>query len=318
MEGAANPIIPIKEDIEDDKNETYEIIEEKKFSIEHNNETYLLSISKTNKDSILFKLKLDKEFINEYYQKNYKVDSLVKKSELFKYYNTLEELYSIFLDNLEKNSKEVEMEFSEYNVKVKLYFVLLLNKKVSAIFVLNKKEISFDSHLNLLNNKIINFQGNQTHFEDKLEKINELLNQKKEIEDELKTKINELADVKNSIIDLENSIKENKNSIKDISNEQIKIFNKIEEISSNNNNELEKISKKYDEISNNSIKNHEMYLEMSQNIKSFQKSLSNISDEISLVKNNQEQIKTKIENKQKETDLMIKNRQIWKKVIKKI
>jgi DNA repair exonuclease SbcCD ATPase subunit len=122
----------------------------------------------------------------------------------------------------------------------------------------------------------------------------------------LKTKINELADVKNSTIDLENSIKENKNSIKEISNGQIKIFNKIEEISSNNNNKLEIISKIYDEINSNSTKNHEMYLEMKENIKTLQNSLSNIKDEISLVKDNQKQIKTNIEKKQKETDLMIK------------
>ena len=49
-----------------------------------------------------------------------------------------------------------------------------------------------------------------------------------------------------------------------------------------------------------------MYLEMNENIKSFQKSLSNIRDEIGLIKDNQKQIKTTIENKQKETDLMIK------------
>ena len=306
MEVAEAPITPKKEDIQDDDNETYEIIEEKKFSIEHNNETYLLIISKTNKNSILFKLKLDKEFITEYYQKNYKVDSLIKISELFKFYNTLEESYLVFIENLEKNNKEVKIEFNKYNAKVMLDFALLLNKKVTTIFVLKKKEINIGSNLNLLNDKIINFQGKQTQFEDKLEKINLLLNQKKEIEDELKAKINELADVKNSQNDLENSIKENKNSIKDISNEQNNILHKIEEISSNNNKKLEIISKKYDEINNNSTKNHEMYLEMKENIKSFQKSLSNINDEINLLKNNQEQIKTNIEKKQKETDLMIK------------
>ena len=303
---AAIPITPKKIDIQEDENETYEIIEEKKFSVEHNNETYLLSISKTNKDSILFKLKLNKEFITEYYQKNYKIDSLIKISDLFKFYNTLEESYSFILEILEKNTKEVKMEFSKYNVKIKLDVFLLLNKKVSTIFVLKKKEISICSNLNLLNGKIINFQGNQTQLEDKLEKINELLNQKKEIEDELKVKINELANVKNSQIDLENSIKENKNSIKDISNEQKNILDKIEEISSNNNNKLEIISKKYDEINSNSTKNHEMYLEMKENLKSFQKSLANINEEINLVKNKQEQIKTNIEKKKKETDLMIK------------
>jgi len=207
---------------------------------------------------------------------------------------------------LEINSKEVKIEFSKYNVKIMLDFVLLLRKKVSAIFVLKKKEINNGSILNSFNDKIINFQCNQTQLEDKLEKINELLNQKKEIEEELKTKINELADDKNSQNHLENSIKQNKNSIKDISNEQNKILNKIEEISSNNNNKLEIISKKYDEISNNSNKNHEMYLEMNERIKNFQKLLSNISDEINLVKDNQEEIKANFENKKKENDLMIK------------
>jgi len=306
MKVSTNPIIPQKIDIQDDENEAYEITEEKSFSIKHNNEIYLLTISKTNKDSILFKLKLDKEFNTEYYQKNYKLDSLIKISELFKLYNTQEESYSVIIESLEINSKEVKIEFSKYNVKIMLDFVLLLRKKVSAIFVLKKKEINNGSILNSFNDKIIIFQCNQTQLEDKLEKINELLNQKKEIEEELKTKINELADVKNSQIDLENSIKQNKNSIKDISNEQNKILNKIEEISSNNNNKLEIISKKYDEISNNSKKNHEMYLEMNERIKNFQKLLSNISDEINLVKDNQEQIKSNFENKKKENDLMIK------------
>ena len=83
-----NPIIPKKIDLEDEGNDIYEVIEEIVFSIKHNNENYLLNISKTNKESILFKLKLDKEFITEYYQKNYKLDSL-KKNQKFSQYMVL-------------------------------------------------------------------------------------------------------------------------------------------------------------------------------------------------------------------------------------
>ena len=301
----ATLITPQKVDIEDDENEAYEITEEKTFIIEHCNETYLLSISTTNQNSILFKLKLNKEFITEYYQRIYKLDSLIKISELFKIYNTLEESYSVIIENLEKNSKEVKIDFNKYNVKVTLDFVLLLRKKVTANFILKKKEINIGSILNLFNNKIINFQGNQTQLEGKLTKINELLNQKQGIENELKAKINELAIIKNSQIDLENSINQNKNSIKDISNEQNNILSKIEEISSKNKN-LGLILQKYNELKNKSNENAEKYLELNKSIQSFQKSLSKISEEINLVKNNQEEIKANIENKEEKTKLIIK------------
>jgi hypothetical protein len=105
-----NPIIPKKIELEDEGNDNYEVIEEKVFSIKHNNENYLLNITKTNKESILFKLKLDKEFITEYYQKNYKIDSLKNKSEIFSIYGTLEESYSIIIENIEENNaKEIKL-----------------------------------------------------------------------------------------------------------------------------------------------------------------------------------------------------------------
>jgi hypothetical protein len=221
------PIIPKKMELEDEGNDVYEVIEEKVFPIKHNNEKYLLNISKTNKDSILIKLKLDKEFITEYFQKNFTLDSLKKKSEIFSIYSTLEESYSIIIEIIEENNaKEIKLEFSKNYAKRIFDFKLLLNKKKSIFFDLAKKEVNISSILNILNDKIIHFQSNQTQFEDKVKEIDEFLNKKKVLENELKTKIEEMAKIKNAQNDLENSIKESV-SIKEISKEQKKFLIKL-------------------------------------------------------------------------------------------
>ena len=294
------PIIPKKIELEDEGKDIYEVIEEKVFPIKHNNENYLLNISKTNKESILFKLKLDKEFITEYYQKNYKLDSLKKKSEIFSIYGTLEESYSIIIENLEENNaKDITLEFSKNCAKIILDFKLLLNKKKTIFFDLAKKEVNIGSILNKLNDKIIKFQGNQAQLEGKVKEIDELLNKKKVLENELKTKIEEISKIKNAQNDLENSIKESKISIKEISNEQKKNFNQIKEISSKN----EKFDKKYEEMNENLSKK---YLMLNESIKSFQKSFEKTNHEIDLIKQNQEFIKNKFEKKEKEYDLISK------------
>ena len=298
-----NPIIPKKIELEDEGNDNYEVIEEKVFSIKHNNENYLLNITKTNKESILFKLKLDKEFITEYYQKNYKIDSLKNKSEIFSIYGTLEESYSIIIENIEENNaKEIKLEFSKHYAKIILDFKLLLNKKITIFFDLAKKEVSIGSFLNILNDKIIHFQGNQIQLEDKVKEIDELLNKKKALENELKTKIEEIAKIKNAQNDLENSFKESKISIKEISKEHKNIFTKIEEISTKN----AKLDKKYEEMNENLYTNDKNYLMLNESIKSFQKSLTNTKNEIDLIKKNQEFIKNKVEKKEKEHDLISK------------
>ena len=307
------PIIPKKIELKDEGNEIYEIIEEKVYTIKHNNENYLLNISKTNKESILFNLKLDKEFITEYYQKNYKLDSLKKKSEIFLIYGTLEESYSVIIENLEENNaKEVNIEFSKNCAKIIFGFKLLLNKKKTIFFELTKKEVNISSILNTLNDKIINFQGNQAQLEGKIIEIDELLNKKKAIENELKIKIEEISKIKNAQNDLEKSIMESKVSIKEISKEQKDIFTKIEEISSKNT----KLAKKYDEINENLSKNDKKYLELNESIKSFQKLLEKTNDEIDLIKKNQEFIKSKVEEKEKEYDLMTKRQSKYEETFK--
>ena len=293
-------IIPKKIELEDEGNDIYEVMEKKVFPIKHNNENYLLNISKTNKESILFNLKLDKEFIIEYYQKNYKLDSLKKKSEIFSIYSTLEESYSIIIENIEENNaKDIKIEFSKNYAKIIFDFKLLLNKKKTIFFDLAKKEFNIGSILNKLNDKIINFQGNQKQMEVKVKEIDELLNKKKVIENELKTKIEEIAKIKNPQNDLENSIKESKISIKEISNEQKNIFTKIKEISSKN----EKLDKKYEEMNENLS---QKYLILDESIKSFQKLFEKTNHEIDLIKQNQEFIKYNFEKKEKEYDLISK------------
>ncbi len=124
----------------DDEKEEFEIVAEKKFVINHNKESYLLSISQTNKDSILFKLQLDQEFCTNYYEKNFKFNHLVELYKIFLYYD-LEEAFALLIMNIENKEKNVNIEFKGDD-KVILSFGVHLecSKEIKMEFGLQKKK----------------------------------------------------------------------------------------------------------------------------------------------------------------------------------
>lgn len=71
----------------DDKNSfcncNFEILKERQFNIIYGEFQYKLSCSKTNENSIFFKLIKDKDFQDNYYELNFKINLLTKLSDLF-------------------------------------------------------------------------------------------------------------------------------------------------------------------------------------------------------------------------------------------
>ena len=156
----------------DYEKEEFEIMTEKKFVINHNNESYLLSIAQTNKDSIFFKLQLDQEFCTNYYEKNFTFNYLEDLYKFFLYYD-LEEALAFLIMNIENKEKNVNIEFKGDD-KVLLSFGALLtkSKEIKMEFELEKKEVI----LSQSNNNLIEFKDIKNKLDEK--KFNNLLGHK--------------------------------------------------------------------------------------------------------------------------------------------
>ena len=209
MDNAPTPITPIETDTQD-KPKPYEILEEKKFSIKKDNNTYILKLSKTNKDSILFNLKLDEDLNKIYYECNYTMKYLFDLSNVFRVCESLEDLYNFIVENMENNQNSIKIEFNNDKAKLEffvIYFLVKKKKEEKIELNLMKKEININDILIKLNTRIINFQDNQNKYEIKIKEINELLNKRDKKEKELIYKIKEINIIKESQIKFEKYIK---------------------------------------------------------------------------------------------------------------
>ena len=108
MDSAPNPFYltkkPVKFNIEQkekkNENEEYEIIEEKNFSLNENNEKFILVVSLTNKDSIIFKLKIDADVFSTYYETNYEINLLTSLEPIFQYFTKPKESFLFIIENI--------------------------------------------------------------------------------------------------------------------------------------------------------------------------------------------------------------------------
>ena len=102
--------------------EEKKIIEENKISIVNNNNSYILTCSRTNHDSIIFNIKLDKDLIYSYYEIEYYKKNLTKISKIFDLTENTEEAWELLMDNINKYEKDIIFEFNEKELILKLKF----------------------------------------------------------------------------------------------------------------------------------------------------------------------------------------------------
>ena len=275
----------------EEENKVEEILEEKKFSIPIKNETFLLKCSKTKNNSIIFKLKLVAELCTCYYELELKSDSFEKISKLFLLCTDLDETFSVLINNISENMKEIKIEFNESYAKLIVLFNLPTGKKDIGNFNLIKKEININSVLNVLNSKMNIIQENQKKFEQKLdEKIKQInfnSNNRNIIDSVLNNRIKEIENLQSNKIKLENYIKQNKNKINDIEIDQNNYKLKLDKYE----NELkeEKYKKEAEEKNKENEKKN-----FKDNVIRFIDTFPSVKEKINLLEKNQDKIKESI------------------------
>ena len=248
-----------------------ERIEEKKFNLMKNNNIYILSIIKTNNDSIIFNLNIDSKFSINYYELDYESKLLRNLSKLFKFCSNLDEYYSVLLENLEKNNIEIEF----LNDKAKLFFKISLptKKEENVFLILNKKTINLNELLDKLKSKINDIEEGQLKLEKNVEKkiirINEIISKYNNLENT----INEIDKFKNFYTDIDKTEKNNK-------------INEIEKNFDNMILELDNINKLNNE--------KKLIKEEEENIREIIKKIPSIIFKINLIKDYQKKIRYRL------------------------
>ena len=275
----------------EEENKVEEILEEKKFSIPIKNETFLLKCSKTKNNSIIFKLKLVAELCTCYYELDLKSDSFEKISKLFLLCTDLDETFSVLINNISENMKEIKIEFNESYAKLIVLFNLPTGKKDIGNFNLIKKEININSVLNVLNSKMNIIQENQKKFEKKLdEKIKQInfnSNNRNIIDSVLNNRIKEIENLQSNKIKLKKYLKQNKNKINDIEIDQNNYKLKLDKYE----NELkeEKYKKEAEEKNKENEKKN-----FKDNVIRFIDTFPSVKEKINLLEKNQDKIKESI------------------------
>lgn len=250
MEDAPAAILEIPK-IEEERKKI-EILEEEKFTVESENNNYIFTCSKTNIDSVIFKIILDSELSLYYYEYSLSSENFSELSRLFKMCNNFEEKYNLLIQNLKQNEKDIKIELKDNSPKLKFSLDLPIGTKDNPYINLIKKEKDINTFLDTLKSKFKIIQENQTKLEDKMKTkakgINTLLSRLYKFETDLKNKFKEIEEIKsNQQRYIENSQK-NENKISEIENYQENILSKLENIEKNEN-DLEEEDEEKIEIS---------------------------------------------------------------------
>ena len=208
------------------------IREKQKYSITKDGETYILTLSTTNNDSILFNMKLDKEIIHSYYEveRNYK--DLIDLSKQFFAAESLTDSWEFLIANIDKYQKEILFEINDNKLDLSLKFDYLRNKTSMGKISLLKKEYDLNEVFVKLEKKFTFIQNNQTNIEKKLdEKLSSIVSEQNDIKNNLKEKIKDIKSISLSNKKLEEIINQNQKLIKNIEETQKNFKNKFENLS---------------------------------------------------------------------------------------
>ena len=188
--------------------------EEQKYSITKDGETYILTLSTTNNDSILFNMKLDKEIINSYYEVERNYNDLIDLSKQFFAAESLTDSWEFLIANIDKYQKEICFEIKDNKLDLSLKFDYLRNKTSMGKISLMKKEYDLKDVLVKLEKKFASIQNNQSNLEKKLdEKLSSIVSEQNDIKNDLKEKIKDIKSISLSNKKLEEIINQNQKLI---------------------------------------------------------------------------------------------------------
>jgi len=300
MEDAPAAILEIPKIAEERKK--IEILEEEKFTVESDNNNYIFICSKTNIDSVIFKIILDSEFSLYYYEYSLSSENFNELSRLFKMCNNFEEKYNLLIQNLKQNKKDINIELKDNSPKLKFSLDLPIGTKDNPYINLIKKEKDINTFLDTLKSKFKIIQENQTKLEDKMKTkakgIHTLLSRLYKFETNLTNKIKEIEEIKsNQQRYIENSQK-NENKISEIENYQENILSKLENIEKNEN-DLEEEDEEKIEISDilNSYSDLENQVKnLIENQEEIEKWLNNNENNFAILNDNLDECQNNVEN----------------------
>ena len=295
MDNAPIPAMSSPKPPEYIEEEIFEIKNEKKFKINQDNEIYLLSISLTNQDSILFKVQLVKEFVDNYYEKNYKRESFIKINNIFAYPKNIDGILEYIIKNIEAKKKNLNIKLNGDGVILNFDVSTILGQEDNIQLKLDKIEKNLNKILNELNDKFINFKDNQNKLDDKVKDIKELLTKQMAIENELKKEVKEMQMIKEAQINIENSFKKSSEQISNISKkkEKIKVNSNNININSEKIKSIEEYQKEMKKILN---KNVEEFSDVNKKIEKCNNLIQNTYKEIDKITKNQNQMKNTIDD----------------------
>ena len=255
--------------------------EEQKYSITKDGETFILTLSTTNNDSILFNMKLDKEIINSYYEVERNYNDLIDLSKQFFAAESLTDSWEFLIANIDKYQKEICFEIKDNKLDLSLKFDYLRNKTSMGKISLMKKEYDLKDVLVKLEKKFASIQNNQTNLEKKLdEKLSSIVSEQNDIKNDLKEKIKDIKSISLSNKKLEEIINQNQKLIKNIEETQKNFKNNFENLSEKNRAIQSESENKFKELKNYISKNIEIDL-----FGSMEKKLDSIKENHEKLKN---------------------------------
>jgi len=322
------------------------IREKQKYSITKDGETYILTLSTTNNDSILFNMKLDKEIIHSYYEveRNYK--DLIDLSKQFFAAESLTDSWEFLIANIDKYQKEILFEINDNKLDLSLKFDYLRNKTSMGKISLLKKEYDLNEVFVKLEKKFTFIQNNQTNIEKKLdEKLSSIVSEQNDIKNNLKEKIKDIKSISLSNKKLEEIINQNQKLIKNIEETQKNFKNKFENLSEKDGTiqleceskfkelknyiyknieidlfgsmekKLDSIKENHDKLKNIINENNGKFSKINKKISSCQDSEEEINNEIKTLKENQKSIKNNFnDNLLKINSLELNQEKLEKKI----
>ena len=303
-------------------------IEQEKYLITKDGETYILTLSTTNNDSILFNMKLDKDIICSYYEveRNYK--DLIDLSKQFFAAESLSDSWDFLIANINKYQKDIFFEINDNKLELSIKFDYLRKKTSMGKISLMKKEYDLNDVLVKLDKKYTSIQNNQTNIEKKLEeKLNSIISEQNNIKNYLNEKIKDIKTISLSNKNLEEIINRNQDLIDNIQETQRNFKDKLENLAekskerqSENESQLKElknyiykkieidlfssmekklnsIKENHDKLKNIINENNEKFNKINKKISNFQDSTEEISEDIKIIKKNQETMKNDFNDK---------------------
>lgn len=260
----------------------------------YNIKNYILSISKTDNNSLIFKAKPNADLIICYYELEYEYKNFTKLSELFSKFNNSDEVYQFLIDNFKSNEKNLSIK----NDCIEISFSLASTNENEKIKIyLDKKPVNPNINLNKLNSRIKVIEDNQSEIEKKIENIKNDINSIKDKQNAIEKEINLIKSIGKENKKTSENLESNYSKIKE-NFEKIKHLLEIEK-------KVEELNKYNDENKNNINSQKNILDELNNKVSNYKNCLEEKNRDINEIKNNQMEMKKDIDKKKEKMESII-------------